>query len=106
MNVSWSPGDVSIVEHHVFVFTSEFNDVSNLTTTLTAGADLTSIEVREDSIARLLRMASPIMSLPLDWTSTATPPQTSQPLDPSIHATIRLYRPRWTSPTPTLRRAN
>ena len=49
MNVSWSPGDVSIVEHHVFVFTSEFNDVSNLTTTLTAGADLTSIEVREDS---------------------------------------------------------
>ena len=49
MNVSWSPGDASIVEHHVFVLTSDFSDVSGQTTTITAGAGLTSVEIREDS---------------------------------------------------------
>ena len=49
MNVSWSPGDESIVEHHVFVLPSTFNDVSGRTTTITADANATSVEITQDS---------------------------------------------------------
>ena len=49
MNISWSPGDESIVEHHVFVLPSTFNDVSGQTTTITAAADVTSVEITQDS---------------------------------------------------------
>ena len=49
MNISWSPGDESIVEHHVFVLPSTFNDVSGRTTTITADANATSVEITQDS---------------------------------------------------------
>ena len=49
MNISWSPGDASIVEHRVFVYSTDFNDVSGRTTTITAGSAATSVEVSEDS---------------------------------------------------------
>jgi hypothetical protein len=49
MNISWSAGDESIVEHHVFVLPSTFNDVSNRTTTITAEANATSVEITQDS---------------------------------------------------------
>ena len=49
MNISWSPGDESIVEHHVFVLPSTFNDVSGQTTTITADANATYVEITQDS---------------------------------------------------------
>lgn len=54
MNISWSAGDESIVEHHVFVLPSTFNDVSGQTTTITAEANATSVEITEDSTGTAL----------------------------------------------------
>jgi len=54
MNVSWSPGDASIVEHRVYVLPSDFTDVAALTTTLTATSTATSLLVEEDSTGALL----------------------------------------------------
>ena len=49
LNISWSPGDASIVEHRIFVLTTDFSDVSGQDTTLTANASATSLVVDEDS---------------------------------------------------------
>ena len=59
MNISWSPGNESIVEHHVFVFSSDFNDVSGRTTAITAGANATSVEITSDSSGTQLVDGSP-----------------------------------------------
>ena len=77
MNVSWSPGDASIVEHHVFVLTSDFSDVSDQTTTITAAPTSPRLKFRRTAAVHRSLMASPTTSLPLDWTSTATLPPTS-----------------------------
>ena len=49
LSVSWSAGDPSIVEHRIFVFTTDFTDVSELTTGLEANDTATSLYVAEDS---------------------------------------------------------
>ena len=49
MNISWSSGDASIVEHHIFVLPSNFSDVSAQSTTLTANASATSLVIHEHS---------------------------------------------------------
>ena len=59
MNISWSAGDESIVEHHVFVLPSTFNDVSGQTTTITAEANATSVEITEDSTGTALVDGTP-----------------------------------------------
>ena len=51
LNISWTPGDESIVEHHVFVLPYDFSDVSDQTNfqPLTAGQNATSLETSSDS---------------------------------------------------------
>ena len=49
LNISWSSGDASIVEHRIFILPSDFSDVSGQDTTLTANASATSLVVDEDS---------------------------------------------------------
>jgi hypothetical protein len=49
VNISWSPGDASIVEHRIFVLPSDFSEVSGQSTNLTAEASATSLVVHEDS---------------------------------------------------------
>ena len=49
LSVSWSAGDPSIAEHQIFVFSTDFNDVSQRTTALKTNATVRSIHVVEDS---------------------------------------------------------
>ena len=49
LNISWSLGDESIVEHRLFVLPNNFSDVASQTTTLTTNATTTSLVIHEDS---------------------------------------------------------
>ena len=49
MQINWTSGDVSIVQHHLFVLPYEFTDVAGLTTVLMADANATSIVAQTDS---------------------------------------------------------
>ena len=54
LNISWSSGDESIVEHRVFVLPTNFSDVASQTTTLTTNAATTSLIIYEDSVGHSL----------------------------------------------------
>ena len=51
LNVSWSSGHASVMEHHIFLLPYDFNDVSDQTNVqpLTAGQNATSLETSIDS---------------------------------------------------------
>ena len=54
LSIAWDQGDVSIVEHRVYVESSNFTSIENLTTTHEANATTFGLDVRTDSAGTAL----------------------------------------------------
>ena len=101
LNVSWSAGDPSIAAHQIFVFSNDFNDVSQRNTGLKTDATIRSIHVVEDSDGAPLVDGTGYYIAVIGIDATATPRPTSPLSDPFSLATTRNCPPPSTFSTPT-----
>ena len=59
MNIQWSQGDTSIVEHRVYIFATNFTNIAGVTTPHTTNATTHSLVVQQDSAGQPLVDGNP-----------------------------------------------